>query len=105
MPIEVPILKLTRLLLANSNNLILYENSLKNHINHKCACGGALGGVVYQEAMGTVIQIWGPIAKAPEIKAPIKAALLITDRLYQCCVALTWGVRPTADESWSSLLR
>lgn len=57
MPIKVPILKLTRLLLANSNNLILYENSLKNHIIHKCACGGALGGVVYQEAMGTVIQI------------------------------------------------
>lgn len=57
----------------------------------------ALGCVVSQEAIGPVIQIWGHAAKVFEIKAPVKAALLITDRLYQCFVALTWGVRPTAD--------
>ena len=80
------------------------KNCPKKYVIQKCTWL-ALGFVVSQEAIGLVIQIWGHVAKAPEIKAPIKAALLITDRLYQCFVALTWGMRPTADESWFSLVR
>lgn len=45
------------------------------------------------------------MAKASEIKAPTRAALFVTYRLYYGFVAVTWGVGTISAEFWFSVVR
>lgn len=90
-------------ILDNDSNLILYKKTPTTCSRRYIFSPSVVG--LLQEALWTVIQIRSPVAKASEIKAPTKAALFVTYRLYSGFVGVTWLLLLNSGHVWLDELR